>query len=289
MISFFSVSKNNNKIYSCVSKYLEEHLSGDYKIITHGDESYSQAGFLISLFRDDAVIVDCTIPEDLKDLSVYPILVAQINMLDHVLVVSETELPINLKPLRLPYLTCSKANEGIEKMSIAEWLNYNLDEIKVEIDREGRSSNRINVSSVRELSGHKADMERIQSLAMERTKKRVKEDGKKNILISYRSRYFFKDINGNEIPLKDRIHPKNYTDDYKLHIFEPQSLCSGDEILTPMRRWMLVGMLDDRIRLMDEVWIYYTPDYFESWWTISELVAVAIEITPSAIEMLLPT
>ena len=41
-----------------------------------------------------------------------------------------------------------------------------------------------------------------------------------------------------------------------------------------MRRWMLTGLLDDRLRKAGEVWVYGTQDYWESWWTLAELLLV---------------
>lgn len=48
-----------------------------------------------------------------------------------------------------------------------------------------------------------------------------------------------------------------------------------------MRRWMLVGLLEDNIREVDEVWVYESRnakgeiDYTKSWWTIAEMIMVA--------------
>ena len=55
----------------------------------------------------------------------------------------------------------------------------------------------------------------------------------------------------------------------------PGSLCGDYEAHTPMRRWMLVGLLEDHIRSVDEVWVYLTEDYTDSWWTLAEIVMTA--------------
>lgn len=272
MISFYSISSSGT-IYQSVIEVLDKLTEVKYDLILPGEDKFSQADFLLSLFRDDIVIVDCTIPENINAHSIYPILVAQINMLDNILVLSETDLPVNIKPLRNPYYVHQESKNDKRYKNIEDWLNNNIKEIFNNIN--AKTSMRISVDSINDLLGYKADMEQIQSQAAEWHTNQIKGTGKKNILISYRSKYYYNDYTGTEIPLVERIHPVNYKDDYKPHIFEPQSLCSGDEVLTPMRKWMLVGMLDDRIRLMDELWIYYTPDYFDSWWTISELVSVA--------------
>lgn len=274
MVSFYSYSQTS-EIFQKVIEALEKHQTGKYRVIKPNDSTFTQTDFLLSLFRDDAVIVDCTIPKDLETHSVYPIITAQINMLDHILILSETDLPINIKPLREPYLLNSSNQCWKREKKLADWLNENLEDIYLNQNLIENPSERIPVKSIQDLVAHKDDMERMQEHSINYAIKRIKGENKKNVLISYRSKYYNNDFEGNVIPLKARIRPINYQENYQIHIFEPQCFCSGDEILTPMRRWMLVGMLDDRIRLMDEVWIYYTPDYFDSWWTIAELVAVS--------------
>lgn len=272
MIKYYTASKASI-ITQNVIEILESHFKGQYQVVLPDDITFSQADILVSLFRDEVIIIDCTIPEKLESPSVYPILVAQINMLDHILLVSETDLPLNIKPLREPFIINKDIVSVLEKNNLSKWLINNIEDIYSDI-KNTDSLERISVQSVQELLAHKEDMEMIQDHSNQRAKKRIKANDKKNILISYRSRYYYQDYGGIVKPLKDRICPVNYEEDYSLTIFKPESLCSGDEILTPMRRWMLVGLLDDRIRLMDEVWIYHTPDYFDSWWTISELVSV---------------
>ena len=79
-------------------------------VIDQHFDRFSQMDFLMSCHRDDVVIVDCTIPKYSEDknerkneCSVFPILVAQVNMLDHVLVVSNNMLPLNITPQRQGY------------------------------------------------------------------------------------------------------------------------------------------------------------------------------------------
>ena len=61
----------------------------------------------------------------------------------------------------------------------------------------------------------------------------------------------------------------------EIKMLPPGSLCGDYEAHTPMRRWMLVGLLDDNIREVNEVWVYYNDIYANSWWTPAELVMVA--------------
>ena len=70
------------------------------KYIDSYSKEFNQFEFLLACHRDDIVIVDCTIPQNKDERSVYPILVAQVNMLDHVIVVSSNMLPLNITPQR---------------------------------------------------------------------------------------------------------------------------------------------------------------------------------------------
>ena len=59
-----------------------------------------QQQFLYAVHVSDIVVVDCTIPSDVNDGGVYPALTAQVNILNHIIVVSENNLPLNITPLR---------------------------------------------------------------------------------------------------------------------------------------------------------------------------------------------
>ena len=61
----------------------------------------------------------------------------------------------------------------------------------------------------------------------------------------------------------------------EIKVLPPGSLCDDFEAHTPMRRWMLVGLLEDHIRSVNEVWVYYNDIYTNSWWTLAEMVMVA--------------
>jgi hypothetical protein len=58
----------------------------------------------------------------------------------------------------------------------------------------------------------------------------------------------------------------------------PGELVYEDEVLTELRHWQLASMIDRRVGAADELWVYETDDYYESWWTRAELVTVAYRI-----------
>lgn len=94
-----------------------------------------------------------------------------------------------------------------------------------------------------------------------------KKGDKKRVMISYRNSC------SKEVELfRKRVEAK---DEVEIKVLPPGSLCGDYEAHTPMRRWMLVGLLEDHIRSVDEVWVYYNDIYTNSWWTLAEMLMVA--------------
>ena len=89
--------------------------------------------------------------------------------------------------------------------------------------------------------------------------------GKRKVFISYRSDYIEK--------LNALI--KNYESEYEFIILKPGTIAYEKEILTRLRRWQLMSILDRYIERVDEFWVYDTQDYTDSWWTQGELITLA--------------
>jgi hypothetical protein len=56
---------------------------------------------------------------------------------------------------------------------------------------------------------------------------------------------------------------------------EAGRLAGERELLSEGRRWMMLGALDDMLRRSSELWVWHTDDYLKSWWTLGELVSAA--------------
>ena len=84
---------------------LAADLGADFEVvyIKKDVNPLQQQQFLYAVHIADVVIVDCTIPQDNTDGGVYPALTAQINSLNHIIVVSENNLPLNIVPYRGVY------------------------------------------------------------------------------------------------------------------------------------------------------------------------------------------
>lgn len=256
-ITYYSLHKKDSEyIGESIANIAKQHgLTLTVKDI----KLYNQVDFMIDIHRDLAVIVDATIPEDLAEASVYPILTAHINILNHILVFSQNTdgegneiLPLNIVPQR-------KRTKKDENLLL--WIETQLCDI---ISHDGYYM-RLNVETPKDLMLHRSDMERMTMASLDIQKNKNKE--KKSVLISYRNKYA-----GEVNALKEK---KEKELNIEVKALPPGSLCGDYEAHTPMRRWMLVGLLEDHIRTVDEVWIYYTEDYTESWWTLAEIIMAA--------------
>lgn len=229
-----------------------------YSVRVYESEGSSQFDFLQAVYRDTSTIVDMTIPDDLTLSTVYPLLTAHVNILDHILVFSDKQyedgshiLPMNITPQRI---RTYKDND------LLAWLRLQLMDLK-----ECQNYERFEIESIESLSNYKERMEQVivDSLALRERKKKDKTQ----VMISYRNSCS-KEVEQfrKEVEAQGKIEIK---------VLPPGSLCGDYEAHTPMRRWMLVGLLDDNIREVNEVWVYYNDIYANSWWTLAELVMVA--------------
>ena len=250
-LSYFTGEQHSKNFEQIV--HLADELG--YSVRVYESRESNQFDFLQAVFRDTATIVDATIPDDLNLSTVYPILTAHVNILDHILVFSEKQyedgshiLPLNITPQRVR-----------TDKEFLSWLRVQLDDLK-----EHQYYDRFEIESIEALASYKVRMEQmiVDSLALRERKK----GDKTQVMISYRNSCS-KEVEQfrQEIEAQGKVEIK---------VLPPGSLCGDYEAHIPMRRWMLVGLLDDHIREVNEVWVYYNDIYANSWWTLAELVMV---------------
>lgn len=204
--------------------------------------------------------MDATIPDDLTLSTVYPLLTAHINILDHILVFSDKQykdgsqiLPLNITPQRV---------RTDEDKDLLAWLRAHLEYLK---EHGVEYYDRFEIESIEKLADYKLSMEKAMSASLELHK--PQKGDKKRVMISYRNSCC------KEVELfRKREEAK---DKVEIKMLPPGSLCDDYEAHTPMRRWMLAGLLEDHIRSVDEVWVYFNDIYTNSWWTLAEMVMVA--------------
>ena len=252
-VTYYSLCNND-------SDYFDEAISNMVKqkgltLVIKNVTSCSQVDFMIDIHRDLAVIVDATIPQDLKESTIYPILTAHVNILNHIILFSRKTdeegdeiLPLNIVPQR------KRTNKDVD---LPLWIEEQLSDI---ISHEGYYR-RLEVETLDDLLSHQSDMEKMMVASIDIPKNKAMK--KKSVMISYRNMY------ANEVKaLKER---KEEEGNIEVKALPPGSLCGDFEAHTPMRRWMLFGLLEDHIRSVDEVWVYLTEDYTDSWWTLAEM------------------
>lgn len=237
-----------------------------------------QQQFLYASYVADVVIVDCTIPKDKNDGGVYPVLTAQINVLNHVIVVSETPLPLNITPYRH---VAPDDNKTLELHDLAVRL---IDCVSSSIEED--TYRRLpSEDFLKDMAKFQRDMENMMGISLQNRQR--KNSDIIPVMISYRNSHSeevekFKEIITDESEAgKAKRFNLGLYDTYNIKVLPPASLCGQYEAHTPMRRWMLVGLLEDHIRDVKEVWVYESRnskgqiDYTNSWWTIAEMIMVA--------------
>lgn len=252
-LSYFTGEQHSENFEQIIN--LAEKLG--FSVHVYESKDSNQFDFMQEVYRDTATIVDATIPDDLTLSTVYPLLTAHVNILDHILVFSEKQyeggsevLPLNMTPKR----TRNK-NEDL-----LEWLEKQLIELK-----DDSLFDRFVIESPDVVVNYMKRMEEAIVKSLE--KYGQKRGGKTRVMISYR--------NSCSEEVERFRKEEEAKGKVEIKVLPPGSLCGDYEAHTPMRRWMLAGLLDDQIREVDEVWVYYNDTYTNSWWTLAELVMVA--------------
>lgn len=215
----------------------------------------------------DVVILDATIES--KGQHNYHI--AYPTPLDHVLVVSRTPLPLNFYGVR--DVAVERQSDGemsretlirgtpfypdhLSNIDILRWLTLQLKGLH---EKGKRPSNQYGVigSTFR---GMKPSLDLVDA--------RRHESGK--IFISFRSS---DDLGVRR--LKDRIESGKFPGVAKqpVRYFPPGVLST--ELMPEQRRWSILSMIDRFIGPANEVWVYESEAYYNSWWTLGELATLA--------------
>lgn len=273
-LSYFTGEQHSENYEQIIQ--LAEELG--YSVFIYESKRSNQFDFLQAVYRDTATIVDATIPDDLSLSTIYPLLTAHVNILNHILVFSDKYyengsqiLPINITPRRertyqdkelLSWQLKDVPNRAKDSASkeLLTWLKVQLEDLK-----EHQYYDRFEIESIEKLAYYKFPMEKVMSASLELHK--PKKGDKKQVMISYRNSCS-KDV----AAFQKREDGK---DEVNIKVLPPGSLCDDFEAHSPMRRWMLVGLLEDHIRSVNEVWVYYNDIYTNSWWTLAEMVMVA--------------
>jgi hypothetical protein len=219
-----------------------------------------QRDFLLAVLNYDLVVADATIEADLRD-SNYTIFTENPKTMEHVLIVSRSYLPINFfgfDESGVPVYPHFKTNDAI-----LQWLEVKLKAMLPSLPREKTIITNL-VAQREQMIERCVDWT---EQGMRSKQKLLEEQGQ--IFISYRNKYY-KQV----LALKQRIEAGEYHqgNQKSVTLIPVGSLVWENEILTSQRRWGIVSKTDRLITGAEEMWVYLTPDYWDSWWTQGELV-----------------
>lgn len=261
------------------------------------------AGFREAIFTATVVVIDATIEQE--NLEMYRAASVVLSPFDHVLIVGRTYLPLNFLARRAggaapyPYPATTLADGSpIPDLAPLEWrsdplVDWDHDPIDEWIERGVTSSAggtwgnddilswlRTQIPEILEDPGPRlepgqfASMRTAEDTAMMRPiyehadTKRQRE--RRAAFISHRGKQF-----RNALRLGQKLRQGFHNPPKPAIVIEPGALALGTEMLTEVRRWMIMGLLDDQLRRSDELWIVESADYRGSWWTAAELYAAA--------------
>ncbi|MDJ0677696.1 MAG: hypothetical protein QNJ36_20315 [Calothrix sp. MO_167.B42] len=252
-------------------------LKVSMKTVIDGD----QGDLMIAGLRDDVVIFDASVEDDVgsnyKAANMWP------SSMEHFLVVSRTRLPLNFQAFHeggSPDTSGDvyKRPFSLDNQYLVNWIKKQLELLEVQLPRP--QDERHTIEEGRFFADRKAISEKSEKIIANSHKKKAqyhKNTGR--AFVSYLSRYsqYHRTsvaVHGFHVEDLLRYIKNQHGDpDYPVLYYPPGSLSS--EFMTEHRRWQVVSLIDWRIQAVDEIWIFETDDYYNSWWTQAELASLA--------------
>lgn len=228
----------------------------------------TMAQFTGACLKDDLVVFDGTREEDGNNI--YNAATEWPKALNHVLVVSRNYLPINFFGLRREIPNGPGSREKLKGAptypnsltndEIIRWFKAQLKDLKDKgkLPRPDKEKGVFGSFSAMSNSINEVQNSR-------------KEQGQ--VFISYRSRY----VEDVESLAEDIKMGKYHNGERKtVRFIHPGEWAYEEELMTAQRRWQLLSMIGTEfICACDEMWIYNSPGYLDSWWTRGELATLA--------------
>ncbi|MGB8509544.1 MAG: hypothetical protein WCD76_14250 [Pyrinomonadaceae bacterium] len=248
--TFFSVANPEGR---ALRDAFMETLSREFNLAADPVEGAGQADVYQRCLQDDIVVFDASIEEGHN----YDAATSQPTTLDRVLVVSRTNLPLNFYGLREGGAPNFPRRTALTNEEILKWLRTQIAEL---VAQPPRPDNR------------KKFFGSLRAVSESLNKREADWKARGRVFISYRSRHF-----DAVRELARRIERGDFHGGSPRTAFflTPGEMVYEDEVLTELRHWQLVSMIDRRVGAADEMWLYETDDYYDSWWTRAEITTVA--------------
>lgn len=244
-------NRDGHALVDACRELAEELYPGRAQVKPYIDVSAAQ--LLKAVAFSDVVIFDGT-PEPHNE-QIYHLFSGVLNDLEHVLIVSRSYLPINVRGMRqggAPIYPHAQTNKQIKS-----WLREQL-------------------AGPDALTLPRAWYEKaslgVGSYITSNRKARALAQARHQIFLSYRGRSY-----AQARQLQQRIERGDFHNraSKKVLLYGPEELALADEILSPLLRWNVLSVISDVIMDCEEFWILETPDYLGSWWTRGELAIYA--------------
>ena len=216
---------------------------------------------ILSCCKDDLVIFDASIEGDNHEINNYRLANALQSSLEHVLVVSRTYLPLNIYTYKKGGFPSYK-QQSLSNESILRWLENELSRIDFHLLRD------------RNTKGIKNVVNYLKAIKTEHDLIRASET---SVFISFRTKYAQLEENSeykySVSELARRIETGCYGEPRTVKYLDNGSLVFNTELLTQWKAWQLLCIIDkEYISYCDEMWIYASDDYLNSWWTMGEQI-----------------
>jgi len=216
---------------------------------------------ILSCYKDDLVIFDASIEGDNHEINNYRLANALQSPLEHVLVVSRTYLPLNIYTYKTGGFPSYK-QQFLSNEEILRWLENELSRIDFHLLRERNTKGIKNIVNYIRASKTRYDTIRAAGTS---------------VFISFRTKYAQHKDNGeykySVSELARRIETGCYGKPRTVKYLDNGSLVFNTELLTQWKAWQLLCIIDkEYISYCDEMWIYASDDYLNSWWTMGEQI-----------------
>lgn len=241
--------------------YVDTKRSIKIKVYDQSKYAVTVNDCILSCYEDDLVIFDASIEGDNCEINNYRLANALQSPLEHVLVVSRTYLPLNFYTYKTGGFPSYK-QQSLSNESIMRWLENELSRIDFRLLRDRNTKEIKNIVNYLKVSKTEYDSIRATETS---------------IFISFRTKYAQKENNSeykySVSELAKRIETGCYGKPRTVKYLDNGSLVFNTELLTQWKAWQLLCIIDkEYISYCDEMWIYASDDYLNSWWTMGEQI-----------------
>lgn len=279
VVSYFKCnSSQGNELYQMIKNELENggiHELEVEVVLRDNDTLAGRDAFMC----DDVIIFDASLEGEDAGRQ-YDALMENMLISEYLLLVSRTILPFNVcgtwKGGYPRYLKAGAAyyQESLTNQEILSWVKTTLNRIKLPNPRKIRRREYYNLTLE----------DRLKALGvrtgMDYNTEEIGFRQPLQVFVSYCSRYssYFSNQNSQkgDYTVEDLIRFISKTQgihEDEIGYFPPGKL--SRELMTLQRRWEVVSDTFKLIHVCSQFWILDTPDYWESWWTLSERVTLS--------------